>query len=82
MILSRLDPRGRPRQPVVTVSNMAYKTCYQPHPADTGQDVAHAVEATNPNVSVAHEQLHGRYTDEDWPGQGPPCASCSEVIYR
>jgi hypothetical protein len=40
---------------------MAYLTYYQPHPADLGRrstDVAHAVDSTDPNRSVAGELLH------------------------
>ena len=65
----------------ITLSDMAWKTCYQPHAADpTGPVVAHAVSNENPNVSVAGEQLRNPIADEDWPGNGPPCSSCSSGL--
>lgn len=64
-----------------TVRTMSYKTCYQPHPADPNSgDVAHAVSNSDPNHSVAGETLYRAVSNDGWPGHGPACHSCQEVL--
>jgi hypothetical protein len=62
---------------------MPFMTCYQPHSADLGRrspDVAHAVDNTDPNRSVAGELLYRDLSNDEWPGRGPVCRSCAEVL--
>ena len=63
---------------------MTFHTYYQPHPANLGGHgpvVAHAVDKGDANRSVADEQLSfGTFTTEEWPGRGPACHSCEEVL--
>ena len=62
---------------------MRFLTCYQSHPADLshrGPNVAHAVDNTDPMRSVADEPLYRDPSYEEWPGRGPECPSCAEVL--
>ena len=62
---------------------MRFLTCYQPHPANLGDrspDVAHAVDNTDANKSVAGERLYRDPSYEEWPGRGPACHSCADAL--
>jgi hypothetical protein len=39
-----------------------------------------AVAEVCASVSVAGEQLRNPIADEGWPGNGPPCSSCSSAL--
>jgi len=64
------------------LASVPFKTCYQPSPADpTSEVVAHAVDNTNPNVSVAGETLLRDLSDDIWPGHGAsPCHECEAAL--
>lgn len=66
-----------------TLRDVTFKTCYQPHPADrsgSGGNVAHAVDNSDPNISVAREPLRADVTMDDWPGRGPACHTCADAL--
>jgi hypothetical protein len=61
---------------------MRFLTCYQQHPANLGRgpELAHAVDNTDANRSVAGELLYRDLSYEEWPGRGPACHSCAAAL--